>query len=136
MIEIPDIPEAYSLLIDQIKTVMVSINADDPYTTMNETDLLLKTLNDDFKLLHGLDELQKRLDNFLLVPANNRILRLNSRIKQELETAIEYYDTDIGQDTRLLFQNDLESDILEVMSDIRSFLALLINTKLNDDILL
>jgi hypothetical protein len=136
LIEIPDIPEAYSLLIDQIKTVMVSINADDPYTTMNETDLLLKTLNDDFKLLHGLDELQKRLDNFLLVPANNRILRLNSRIKQELETAIEYYDTDIGQDTRLLFQNDLESDILEVMSDIRSFLALLINTKLNDDILL
>lgn len=131
-----DVPEALSLLIDQIKTVMVSINADDPYTTMNETDLLLKTLVPEFKKTHDLDKLQKKIDNFLLQPANNRILRLNSRIKQELETAIEYYDADIGQDTRLLYQNDLESDILEVMGDIRTFLALLINTKLNDDILL
>lgn len=132
----PEIPEAYSLLIDQIKTVMVSINADDPYTTMNETDLLLKTLNQEFKKKNDLDQLQTKIDNFLLVPANNRILRLNSRIKQELETAIEYYDTDIGNDTRLFYQENLEQDILEVIGEIRSFLALIINNKLNDDILL
>lgn len=103
-----------------------AINEDMPYTYISTTDLLLKILPEDFKKQHNLKKLEKRIQNFLLNPTNNRILRLNQRLKIENEVAIELYGEDIGSDKRLIYEEELETELMLLQSEIRKLLALTI----------
>lgn len=131
-----DIPEGYALLINQIEKIMESINQDEPLKTLNETSLLLKTMDETFTQEHNLTPLQKKIDKILLDPDNNRLLRINTIIKREVETYIEYLDEDIGQDQRLYYHAPLEQDIQIINEETRRFLSLVIKHKLSDEITL
>lgn len=126
-----ELPEAYALIVNQIQDIMKAISTDDPYTALTETDLLLKTIN--VKDYPSANELQKKIDSFLLDKTNNRILRLNSVTKREIETHIEYLDKDIGQDHRLFYQKELEEDLISLYGEIRTFLANIIKKKLSEN---
>ncbi len=129
-----EIPEAYSLLIDQIRSITKSLNADDAISAISETDTLMKTLSKENIEKYKLKELQRLCNTFLLDNKNNRILRINQRIKEEQETAIEYYDKDIGEDHRLFYDEELEKELLKTYNEIRKLLATLIKEKLTDTI--
>ena len=131
-----DNPEANAFLIEQVTKIMDSINEDQPMTTLNETDLLIHTLDKEFQETHSeeIDALKAIIQNFLEDPKNNRALRMNTRIKQETETCIEYYDKDRGQDTRLFYEKNLESDLNKANTQIRRLLAKVIKEKLNEDV--
>lgn len=128
-----DIPEAYALLIKQIENITTALTQDDQISVLTETDILLKTLNSKFIKEHQLEKLQKRIDHFLLNQTNYRLLRLNQKVKLEIDTAIEYYDKDIGMDDRLFYQEELEQDLMELNRDIRNFIAIIIKKKLSEE---
>jgi hypothetical protein len=127
------IPEAYALLIKQIENITNALTQDDQISVLTETDILLKTLTPKFTQEHQLDKLQKKINNFLLNHTNYRILRLNQKVKTEIDTAIEYYDKDRGNDHRLFYQKQLEQDLMELNQEIRTFIALLIKNKLSEE---
>lgn len=129
-----DSPEALAILSDQITSIRTAMNEDYQYTALAETDLLLKTLTPQFIKDKKLDDLQKLISTILRKPEYNRILRMNQRIKIDQETALEYYDEDIGTDERLFYQKDLEKDLIKANERIREFLAILIKSKFNDEI--
>lgn len=134
MSDIDSSPEEIELIMESKTNIMTSISNDEPYTAINEMDLLLKMMPEEFKKKHKLTLLEKKLKNFLLNKTNNRILRLNQRVKLEVETAIEYYDKDIGEDPRLLYNKLLEEDILKIQDEIREALGTILKSKLSGEI--
>lgn len=128
-------PEGYGLLVSQITTIMTAINNDEPITILNETSLLIKTLDEEFKKEHPkIKKLEKKIKQLITNPKNNRIIRLNNIIKKEIETYIEYLDRDIGQDERLYYQEQLEEELTTITEEIRELLSLIIKHKLTDEI--
>lgn len=110
--------------------IMQAIEQDKPYTYLNQADLLLKTLEKDFKKEHGLDKLEKKIRYMLMTPKNNRIIRLNQRVKEDIEASVELYDfLETPNDIKLNYQEKLESDLMELQDQIKDFLAILIKTK-------
>jgi response regulator RpfG family c-di-GMP phosphodiesterase len=116
-----------------INKVNESIDNDQPYPALNQTDFLIMMLKPEEKAKYELKELQKGIDTFLLNPLNNRILRLNQWVKSDQETAIEYYSRDIGNDERLFFQEELEKDLINLMKLIKQKMAEITKDKLGDD---
>jgi len=129
-----DTQETYTILLTQIDMITKAMHDDDPITVLEETDILLQTLEPTYILQHSLKKLMNNIKTLLNTPSNNRLLRLNSKIKQELETAIEFYDEDIGTDERLFYNEELERTILQTYSEIRRLLAILIKTRFSDEI--
>ena len=108
---------------------MSAINEDQHINMLNETELLLNTLDTKFLTKHRLTKLQKKINKVLTSEENMRILRLMQRIKTETDTSVEYYDKDIGQDERLFYQQEMEEEMLEFQNEIRKALATIIKEK-------
>lgn len=126
--------EVVDTILNQVEKIMHAIAEDEAITVLSETDLLLKILDEQYKKEHDLDKLQEDIDHFLTDPNNTRLLRLQQRLKREVDTAIEYYDEDIGNDHRLFYQKDLEDDIVKIYSEIRTGLGIIIRTKLSGEL--
>jgi hypothetical protein len=134
MTRFDDADEAtHDIILDNINQILTSIDNDEPYSPINRTDFLFKMLGDDFIKNHNLLPLHKRIKNFLLNPTNNRMLRMNQRIKLEIETAVEYLDKDIGNDTRLFYKTELEKEILNIHDDIRTALAIIVQNQIGQN---
>lgn len=131
---VPETADSIDFTLNTIEKIMHAINEDESYVAMNETDLLLKTLDSKYKKEKKLDELELSIANFLKNPKNSRLLRLLQKVKREIDTGIEYYDEDIGNDHRLFYQNDLEEDVNIVYEKIRAALASIIKDKLGNEI--
>lgn len=129
-------PEYYAHLLETIRKILEGINKDEPLTTLNETSTLLKTLPDEFKKKHSLNKLERDIHHLLNNPQINRLIRLNTILKTDIETYIEYLDEDIGQDHRLYYQENLENDLITINEKIREFISIIITEKLNDEITL
>ena len=127
-------PEEIEIIIEAKNKILDSIDQDQPYTAINHMDFLLKILDTNFKKQNQLEKLEKKIKNFLLNPNNNRLLRLNQKVKTELETAIEFYDIDIGNDQRLFYNEPLEKDLLQIQNDMKEALATIINQKITGEL--
>jgi len=116
---------------DQIRTIMNSINEDKYLNMLNETALLLQILDNEFKTQHNLTKIEKIINKILTDDTKVRVLKLLQRIKNETDTAIEYYDRDIGQDARLFYQEQFEKDMINIQTNIRKALAIIIKERLS-----
>lgn len=121
--------EPVDFLFDEVRNIMESINEDQHIKMLNETELLLNTLDDKFLKEHRLNKLKTKINKILTTEQNMRILRLMQRIKKETDTSIEYYDADRGQDDRLFYQEELEEEMLDLQNQIRKALAIIIKEK-------
>lgn len=121
--------EPIDFFFEQIRNIMSAINEDQHINMLNETELLLNTLDTKFLTKHRLTKLQKKINKVLTSEENMRILRLMQRIKTETDTSVEYYDKDIGQDERLFYQQEMEEEMLEFQNEIRKALATIIKEK-------
>jgi hypothetical protein len=122
------------LITNQITIIMNAMDEDQCYSCLNETDFLLKMIPSELQKEKNVFKLHRRIKNFLLNQDNVRILRLMQKIKSEPETSVEYYDRDYGSDERLLFQNELEADLLITYDEIKTFLSWLIREQINGEI--
>ena len=115
---------------------MTAIHADLPSPALYETQLLLLEMDEKFKKKHEniTKQLDKRIKNLLNNQLLNRRMRLNNRIKEDQETAIELYGENIGRDFRLHYDQALEQELNETYNLIIQFLALLIKSKFSDEI--
>ena len=129
-----DSVEQIDTLLNQCEKIMNAIAQDLAIVAFSETDLLLKILDDEFKKSHKLDKLQIKVSHFLLNPDNSRLLRLQQKLKEDQEVAVEYFAEDIGNDERLFYQTELEKDVLEIYDEIRTGIAIIIRKKLSGDI--
>lgn len=118
-----DITEPTDFLFEEIRNIMEAINEDQHIKMLNETELLLNTLEEEFIKKHQLKKLQNQINKILTNEPNMRTLRLMQRIKTETDTSVEYYDTDRGQDERLFYQIELEEEMLTLQNQIRKALA-------------
>jgi len=127
-------PEGYQLLVEQIRKITEAMNEDQPITVLTETSILLQTLTPEYTKTHKLEQLLKTVEKLLNTTQHNRILRINQRIKEENETAIEYYDENIGTDHRLYYQHDTEKLLTTTYSQIRTLISTIIKNKLTEGI--
>jgi len=130
----PDQEENADIITNQITIIMGAIDEDQCYTAVNECDLLIKMLPLEIQAEKAVIKLHRRIKNFLLNQNNVRILRLLQKLKTEVDTAIEYFDEDIGTDARLNFQTELEADLLIAYDEMRTFFAWIIREKLGGEI--
>lgn len=114
---------------ETIRNIMESINEDQHISMLNQTELLLNTLEDKFIKEHKLTDLKNKINQILTSETNMRVLRLMQRIKKETDTSIEYYDADRGQDERLFYQQGLEEEMLGLQNEIRKALSTIIKEK-------
>lgn len=126
-------PERNALLIDSIRHIIQSMNDDDAISAITETDILIGTLTKEYIKENQHEELKNNCKTLLTKPTYNRLLRINQRLKQETDTAIEYYDEDIGEDPRLLYQQELEEILLATYSEIRKLISSIIKNQLKED---
>lgn len=126
--------EQIDTILNLIEKIQTAIAEDEAISALSETDLLLKILDDEYKKKNKLDKIQKKITHFLTNPNNSRMLRLQQRLKREIDTAIEYYDEDIGNDHRLFYQKEMEEDIIALYDEIRTAMATIIRNKLSGDI--
>jgi hypothetical protein len=122
------------IIVNQITLIMGAIDEDESYTVLNETDFLIKILPKELQEEKKIVKLKRRLDNFLLNKQNSRLLRLLQKLKTEPDVAVEYFAQDYGTDERLLFQEELEADMLTTYAEIRDVLAWIVREKLGGDI--
>jgi hypothetical protein len=126
--------EGFQLLLEQIRRITEAMNEDDPITAITETNILLQSLNPQFLKDNQLEWLLKQTHKLLTDPDLNRLLRLNKRLKEEVETAIEYYDKNIGSDQRLYYQHQIEKDLNKTYAHIRTMISIIIRKKLTESI--
>ena len=117
--------EEIDYLYEQINKIMSSINEDKPINMLNETDLLIKSLTEEEK-----DEETKKLEEvinkILTNPELIREIKLNQRIKTEIETGIEYYSEDLGDDKRIRYNRKLEKNLTLLQEAIRELISKII----------
>jgi hypothetical protein len=114
---------------EQSNKIMEAINSDDHIKMLNETDLILKVVGKEFLTLHKFNKLHQRIHLILNDEPDMRALKLMQRVKTEIDTSIEYYDKDVGQDERLFYQDKLETAMIELQEEIRGVLAVIIREK-------
>jgi hypothetical protein len=111
-------------LFDEIKTLMEAITENDHVAMLNHTSLILQSIPDDTKKrLPQTKKLLEKINRTLHHEGNMRILRLMQRIKKEVDTAIEYFDEDIGSDHRLFYKEELEDEMIMYENEIRKIIA-------------
>jgi hypothetical protein len=127
-------PEYFGLLSDQIMQIKIAMSADDVLRVFVESDILLKTLGEEFLMKHEFQELKSNLEIFLNNPDNFRVLRLYCTIKTIPEMNLEYLNSpDKGRDPRLWWQEQMEIDITAIYAEIRKLCAIVMKTKFADD---
>ena len=122
----------HNFVYEQIVKIMDNINIDNALSVLNETDLLLKIMSEEFKKEHKLIELENNIHIILMDTDLLQQVKLYTRLKAELETSVEYYGKDRGSDTRLHFNKDMEDRIMEIQEEIRTALSKIINYRLKD----
>jgi hypothetical protein len=123
--------EEIEFIINCKDLIMQGIEQDRPYVYLNHADLLLKTLEKEYKKTYGLDKLERKIRNMLMNPTNNRILRLNQKVKEDPEASAELYDyLETPNDIKLNYNIKLEKDLMELQDLIKDFLAVLFKTKI------
>jgi hypothetical protein len=108
---------------------MEAINKDDHVTMLNETDLILKVMGQEFLKAHKFGKIHIKIKELLNDEPSMRILKLMQRVKTEVDTSIEYYDKDRGQDERLFYQTPIEEQMIHIQEDIREILSTIIREK-------
>lgn len=126
------IPEGYALLVNQIQSITKSLNDDDQISVFTETDILIKALEKELIIKYKAVDLHKKIREYLMQPTKNRELRLAQKIKLDPETAIHYYDADIGNDQSLYYKKKEEQKILIINDKIRTLISQIIKDKLTD----
>jgi hypothetical protein len=114
---------------EQSNKIMEAINIDDHIKMLNETDLILKVVGKEFLTIHKFNKLQQQIHLILNNEPDMRTLKLMQRVKTEIDTSIEYYDEDVGQDSRLFYQTKLEGMMIGLQEEIRGVLAVIIREK-------
>ena len=118
-------------LYNQINEIITSINEDKPLNMLNETDILIKSLNKEQQNKET-RELSKAINSILTNPELLRQIKLNQRIKTEIETGIEYYSEDIGEDERIHYNQELEEILTNLQERIRKIIATIIKETRNE----
>ena len=130
-----DEQQQVDILYEQTNKIMDSINLDKPVTTLNETDLLIKTLPKKFIDKHKETIIvEAKIRNILMDKIAMRHLRLIQNIKSELETSTEYYDQDVGTDKRLNYKEGFEEVMTELNEEIRKLLSNVNKDLITEDI--
>jgi len=130
-----DEQQQVDILYEQTNKIMDSINLDKPVTTLNETDLLIKTLPKKFIDKHKETIIvEAKIRNILMDKIAMRHLRLIQNIKSELETSTEYYDQDVGTDKRLNYKEGFEEVMTELNEEIRKLLSNVNRDLITEDI--
>ena len=130
-----DEQQQVDILYEQTIKIMDSINLDKPVTTLNETDLLIKTLPKKFIDKHKETIIvEAKIRNILMDKIAMRHLRLIQNIKSELETSTEYYDQDVGTDKRLNYKEGFEEVMTELNEEIRKLLSNVNRDLITEDI--
>jgi hypothetical protein len=114
---------------EQTNKIMEAINKDDHVTMLNETDLILKVMGQEFLKAHKFGKIHAKIKEILNDEPSMRILKLMQRVKTEVDTSIEYYDKDRGQDERLFYQTPVEEQMIYIQEDIREVLSTIIREK-------
>lgn len=113
------------ILVMSVK-IMESMNLGDDIAVLNQAKLLFSILPDDKKKELKIPPVEKRIEGLLEDEHTMRILRLMQKIKSETETSIEYYYKDRGQDERLYYNKELETDLISVNKEIRNAISKII----------
>jgi hypothetical protein len=114
---------------EQTNKIMEAINKDDHVMMLNETDLLLKVMGQEFMNAHKFGKIYAKIKEILNDEPSMRVLKLMQRVKTEVDTSIEYYDKDRGQDERLFYQTPIEEQMIHTQEDIRKVLSTIIREK-------
>jgi hypothetical protein len=88
--------------------------------------LILKMFDNKYLKANNLIELQKRIKATLTSESNMRTLRLMQTIKTETDTRCEYFDADVGSDSRLFYQEEMEEDMISYEEEIRTAISKII----------
>lgn len=107
-------------ILDLCTKIIDSITVNDNIAMLNQTNVLLDLYDKDFLKQNKLLELQKRIEATLTNEKNMRILRMMQTIKTETDTRIEYFDSDIGSDSRLFYQQEMEEEMIGFEQEIRT----------------
>lgn len=105
------------------------IREEDYLGMLNETDVLLKFLEDNFKNEQSLEKLEKEIHTLLLDESRMRIVKLLQSVKTEQDTKIEYYDIDRGIDERLKYRGTVEKELLTLQEKIRDMISKVLKNK-------
>ena len=105
------------------------IREEDYLGMLNETDVLLKFLEEDFKIEQSLEKLEKEIHTLLLDESRMRIVKLLQSVKTEQDTKIEYYDIDRGIDERLKYRGTVEKELLTLQEKIRDMISKVLKNK-------
>jgi len=105
------------------------IREEDYLGMLNETDVLLKFLEDNFKIEQSLEKLEKEIHTLLLDESRMRIVKLLQSVKTEQDTKIEYYDIDRGIDERLKYRGTVEKELLTLQEKIRDMISKVLKNK-------
>jgi hypothetical protein len=124
--------ETQPFILDLIMALKEKMGQDEPFSTLIDADILLKTIEPEWINKHGFQNLQSDIDNFLVNQTHNRMIRLNSAIKKDPDLYVELLGRDIGKDDRLFYREEFEKDLILLMLDIRKFMALIIKTRMGD----
>ena len=119
-------------ILDLIMALKDKMGEDNPFASLIDADILLKTIEPKWIKEHGFQTLQEDIDNFLMNETHNRLLRMNTAIKKDPELYVELLGRDIGKDDRLFYQTEFEKDLILLMARIRLFLATIIKTRFGD----
>lgn len=113
--------------------IMESISTDDNIDMLNQTDLLMKSLTNEFKKRNNLNKIETEIRTILKDTDKMRILRILQRVKKESELAIEYYHKDVGNDERLFYNEETEKQMFELQEKIRTALSKVIKEMQSED---
>ena len=130
----PEEYEEHNFVYEQIVKIMESINNDDILSMLNEADLLLKLMPEEFKKEHKLTILEKKIKEIIVNEEMLRDIKLYKRLKTETETSTEYYGKDRGSDERLHYNKEMEERIMKIQEKIRVAISKIIRHKMYEEL--
>lgn len=111
-------------LFDEIKVLMDCISESDHVAMLNHASLILSSIPDETKKrLPQTTKILTKINKVLTYEPNMRILRLMQKVKKEVDTGIEYYSPEIGNDERLFYKQNLEKEMISFEHEIRKVMA-------------
>jgi len=122
-------------LFDEIKTLMEAISESDYIAMLNHASLILQSIPDETKKrLPQTKKLLEKINRTLTHEPNMRILHLIQKLQKEPDTAIEFWDKDIGNDERLFYKEELVKDMIGFEHEIRKTIAEIIKDQTENTI--
>ena len=117
-----------SFLLEQTSAILSGMNKDDHVCVLNHTDILLSMIPDSIIKELKLQKLKFEVQALLQDKDQMRVLHLLQKVKEELETSIEYYYKDRGRDDRLYYNVDVETKMIRINAEIRKAIGSLLKT--------